>query len=199
VKNKELIITTLVFFLLVNTSYYWEGKLGHGAFPVFMILILVFIGLAIALLRQLVFALLEKFSSRQRIFTMGFMASVLAVTFLKPAGLINFDKFEGEDILVASREGAANCMTVFKLKDNKKFSEVTHCFGVSQYNGYYTLKNDTIFFEKIEKGRDAKEFYRFAVIKPSKFNANRFDLVRFKNLEDTAGHRLWIWKNDLPK
>ncbi|MFM2359398.1 MAG: hypothetical protein RLY16_1391, partial [Bacteroidota bacterium] len=46
-----LIITTIIFFLLVNTTYYWEGKLGFFVVPVFALLVAVYFGLAIALLR----------------------------------------------------------------------------------------------------------------------------------------------------
>lgn len=129
------------------------------------------------------------------------MTTVLALAFFKPAGLIDFWKFEGNDILIAKREGAANCMTTFKLKENNKFTEKSVCFGMTEIKGDYKLKNDTIFFENVKLGRGEDEFYKFAIIRPSKFNnANsHFDLVRYKSLNDSIGHELWITKNDLYK
>ncbi|MBP6023036.1 hypothetical protein [Ferruginibacter sp.] len=200
-KNKGLIISTIIFFLLVNTTYYWESKLGLVAFPAFLFLVIVFFVLLILLLRQIILAIKEKFSERQRLLIIAILTTVLALAFFKPAGLIDFEKFEGKDILVARREGAANCMTTFKLKENSKFTEKSVCFGMTEIKGDYKLKKDTIFFENVELARGEDEFYKFAVIRPSKFNKdnNHFDLVRYKDLNDTTGHELWITKNDLYK
>lgn len=123
------------------------------------------------------------------------MTTVLILTFLKPNGLINFDKLSGNDVLVAQREGVANCMTTIKLKENKTFRERIVCFGVSDIKGTYELKNDTIFFKNIEFGRYNNEFYEFAVIKSS--NNNTFSLTKYKNKNDTIGYELLVVKNEL--
>ncbi len=114
----------------------------------------------------------------------------LGLASFKPNGFINFEKFEGSDILIAQREGAANCTTTFKLKENNKFTEQSVCFGTTEIKGDYKIQNDTIFFENVELGRGEDEFYKFAVIRPSKFNKDNkhFDLVRYKDLKDTIGH-----------
>ncbi len=91
--------------------------------PAFLILLIIYVVLAIGLIIQLIRAFREQFNKRYRIFTIGFIASILILTTLKPFGLINFDKFSGKDLLIAQREGAANCMTTFKLKENYKFTE----------------------------------------------------------------------------
>lgn len=183
----------------MNTNYYWEGKLGLFAFPSFMLLILIYLGLGISLIRQLYLAIKEKFDNKLRLFTIGLLVFVLTITFLRPNGLIDFDKLKGGDILVAQREGAANCMTTLKLKDNFTFRERNVCFGVTETKGKYHVKNDTIYFDNVDTGRYLNEHYRFGVVKPSKFNKDgkHFDLVRYKSLADTLGHELWIIKNDL--
>jgi hypothetical protein len=200
-KNKGLIIATIIFFLLVNTTYYWEGKLGLYAFPTFIVLALVFVGLIIALLRQIYFSLREKFTDRQRLFLVGLLTIVLTLTAYKPFGLVDFDKLEGGDLLIAEREGAANCMTTLKLKDDLTFRERNVCFGVGEIKGSYHLQNDTIYFDKVQLGRHENEFYEFAVVTQSKFNKDgkHFDLTRYKNINDTVGHELWITKNELFK
>jgi hypothetical protein len=200
-KNKGLIITTIIFFLLINTTYYWEGKLGVLAFPGFLLLAIIYIGLAIALLRQLYFSVKERFKIRYRNVTIGLLTLVLVLTFLKPAGLIGFDKFEGINLLVAEREGAANCFTTLKLKDNMTFRERIGCFGVSETKGTYKFVNDTIFFDNVKFSRANNEFYKFAIIRPSKFDNNKIiaDLILYKDLKDTTGYELWITKNELQK
>ncbi len=200
-KNAGLYITTIIFFLLVNTTYYWEGKLGLFAIPAFVLLVAVYFGLAIALLRQIYFLIKEKFKQNHRFILIGLLTTVLLLTYFKPLGIVDFDKFEGTDILIAKREGAANCLTTLKLKDDYTFKERIGCFGVSEIKGTFRVANDTIYFDNIQLGRHEEGFYKFAVIKPTKFDSPKIfgDLIRYKDLTDTVGHFLWITKNDLSK
>lgn len=198
-KHKVLIITTILFFLTVNTIYFWESKLGLIAFPAFLLLVLIFLILSIILLQQTYLVITEKFEDKMRIFSIVLLTTVLCLTFLFPTGLFNFNKLSHHDILVAEREGAANCMTTFKMKDNHKFSERNVCFGVTEVSGNFKIINDTIYFENVELGRDVREFYEFAVVRQSKYRTSKdaFDLVRYKSKSDTTGHELWITKNSL--
>jgi hypothetical protein len=200
-KNKGLYITTIIFFLLFNTTYYWEGKIGFFAIPAFVLLVAVYFGLSIALLRQIYFSFKEKFKQNHRFILIGLLTTVLLLTYFKPLGIVDFDKFEGTDILIAEREGAANCLTILKLKDDYTFRERIGCFGVSEIKGTFRVANDTIYFDNIQLGRQEESFYKFAVIKPTKFDNLNIsgDLIRYKDLTDTVGHFLWITKNDLSK
>jgi hypothetical protein len=172
-KNKGLLITTIIFFIIVNTTYYWEGKFGLFAFPAFLVLVVVYLGLAISLVIIIFLAVKEKLVYKSRLLLIGLLTIVLALTFYKPFGLINFDKLEGDNLLIAEREGAANCMTTLKLKDDFTFRERTVCFGITEIKGNYHLQNDTIFFDNVSVGRHEDEFYKFAVIEPSKFNKDK--------------------------
>jgi len=199
VKQKGLFITTILFFLIVNTNYFWEGKLGLFAFPVDFLLVIVFLVLGFLLLRQLFFAFREKFIDKQRLVIIGILVVVVTVTVLKPNGLINFDKLQGKDLLVAEREGAANCMTTLKLKENNTFTERTVCFGVMEIKGNYELKGDTIFFKNIGFVRHESGYYKFAVIRKSDSERTKYlgDIVMYKSYSDTTGRDLWITKNEL--
>jgi hypothetical protein len=127
------------------------------------------------------------------------LLTVLTLTLFKPFGLIDFGKFESADILVAQREGAANCQTTFRLKENYRFTEKVICFGVTDVEGDCKFINDTIYFENVKPGRAKDGFFKFAVIQPSKFynDGKHFDLVRYGGSNDTTGNRLIISKNDL--
>ncbi|PXY39530.1 hypothetical protein DMB65_17060 [Flavobacterium cheongpyeongense] len=92
-KNKRLIITIIVFCIIVNTSYYWKGKLYFLTFPAFFILFIVYVGLGLALIRELYFAFKDNFKDKKRILTIGLLITVLTLTFLKPFGFINFEEF----------------------------------------------------------------------------------------------------------
>lgn len=198
-KYKGLLIATSIFFILVNTAYFWEGKLGGYAFFSFFGMIVFFIILTVLLTRQILFAFKEKFHNRKRLFAIAFVSLVLFLALILPEGVINFDKLEGNDVLIAGREGSANCTTTLKLKENNKFIEKRICFGITEVHGNYQIKNDTIYFENVKTDRDENEFYSFAVIEPSLFspNQNKFDIVRYKNINDTTGDILLIVKNEL--
>ena len=161
----------------------------------------VYFGLAIALLRQIYFSVKEKFKQNHRFILIGLLTTVLLLTYFKPLGIVDFDKFEGTDILIAEREGAANCLTTLKLKADYTFRERIGCFGVSEIKGTFRVANDTIYFDNIQLGRQKESFYKFAVIKLTKFDNPKIfgDLIRYKDLTDTVGHFLWITKNDLSK
>lgn len=201
IKNKGLIITAIIFFLIVNTTFFWGRNLGLWDMPVVLILYVIFLALGIALLSQIYFGIKVKRFDKNRLFTIAVLLFVLVSFYFKPSGIIDFGNVTGKDILVAQREGAANCMTTFRLKDDYSFVETNVCFGRTETKGKYHIQNDTIYFEQVELGRVEEEYYEFAIIKPSKLNndGNQFDLFRYKNLNDTIGHELWITKNELNK
>lgn len=200
-KNRGLLITTVIFFLTINTRYYWEGKLGHFAFPVFLILLVIYFILTITLVRQIYFAVKEKMADKPRLLLISILTFILVLTFIKPLGIINFNQFEDNAILISENEGAANCSIRLKLNDDFTFKERNVCFGITEISGKYHIKNDTIYFVDVELGIHENEFYKFAIIKASKFNKDRkhFELIRYKSFTDTVGHKLLITKNELNK
>ena len=180
----------------MNLSHFWDGKLGIWAVPVFVLLIIVFIVLSILCFIQIAKAVKEKFSNGSRVWSVVVMVLCLSLVYIKPKGIIDFEKYEGEDLLVASREGAANCTITLKLKDNHNFKEKSVCFGVTEVTGKYTVRNDTIFFTDVKVPRGDEESYEFAVLKKMK-NSDVKSLFRYRNMNDTIGNELWITKNEL--
>ena len=199
-KRKGLLIATIFFFLIVNTSYFWESRLGMFFIPIFLIIIIYFLVLAILLLRQFIFAFKEKFIDKQRIIVIAAMAFVLATSFLFPTGLINFSAFESEDLLIAQRKGVANCTLTLKLKANNKFVNTNICFGIYDRFGDYIIKEDTIFFKNVSQGRNEEKFHEFAIIESDSSNSDCLGgIIMYKNHSDTIGSPLRIIKNELVK
>lgn len=166
-----------------------------------ILLILFFLVLTFKLIVQIFISIREKFGNRHRLYVIGIMTIVLTLTFFFPGGLINFEIFESESILIAQREGVANCMTTLRLKKNNKFVERSVCFGITETTGEYTLKKDTIFFENISVGRNENDYFKFAVIKNLETKDKKYkgDLVLFRKFSDTTGLALLIIKNELTK
>lgn len=200
-KPKTLLVITLLFFITLNTAYYWEGSFGLYFFPFVLFLGVIYLWMVFLFFQQLYWLIKERFTDKKRLLVTSILTAVLLLTFYRPFGLINFARFESEGMLVAEREGAANCMTTFKLKDDFTFKEKTACFGISETSGRYHLQHDTIYFDNVSVGRHEDKYYEFAVIKPSKFypDSKHFDLVRYESLADTVGVTLWVTKNELGK
>ena len=159
----------------------------------------IYITFIFILLAQLYYGIKEDFKNIKRLFCIGIIFIVLLLTYLKPFGLINFEKFESKDLLIAYKEGVANCSTRLKLKENGKFNERNVCFEISEISGEYVLKNDTIFFKNINSEQNEK-YYEFAIIKKVNIsNSNKIKLIRYNNQNDTIGNILWIKKNELNK
>jgi len=161
-------------------------------------MVVFFVILSVLLVRQIFLLIEENFQDRKRVAIIGLMIFVLATSFLFPGGLIDFEKFESESLLIAQREGAANCMTTLKLNANHKFKERNVCFGIAETTGNYRIVGDTIYFENNYLGRAKNEFYGFAVIiNEDKKGKHLGYMVMFENHSDTIGYPLWITKNEL--
>jgi hypothetical protein len=187
------------FFVVLNTAYFWQPKIGIIALPIFLILIGAYIFLAGLLVGQMFFLIRERFADKQRLLVVGLLSTVLLLTILRPNGPIDFDELEGKDVFIAQREGSANCMITFKLKEGNKFLERNVCFGVTEIRGDYKLKGDTIIFSNVELARNEKKYFQFAIIRDAddKCNDTSGDLVRYNDQSDTTGQTLWIIRNDL--
>lgn len=197
-KYKGFIIATTIFFLIINTSYFWEGKLGGWAFPVFTVLFIFYVILAAMLLRQLIVSFKEKFTDRQRVTVSVSLLLILLLVCFKPSGIIDFDKLAGKDVLIAEREGAANCKTLLKLKDNYTFIEKSVCFSVTEVKGSYEIRGDTVFFKNVSLDRYTDSFYQYAIVRPTGYEVKAIgSLMLYRDKADKKGQELWIVRNDL--
>src|ERR1017187_3788583 len=140
-KLKTALITTLAFFLIISTMYFWESPIGILFFPVLTILFLVFIFLFVSLLYQLALTKNENYKNKRRMVLIVSMILVLGLTIYRPTGVIDFEGFGGKDLLVAESVHVAACRSTVKLKSKNEFYENLICFGVQKSNGEYSINN----------------------------------------------------------
>lgn len=198
-QNKQLLTITILFFVLVNTAYFWEAKLGYFSFPFFLILFIIYIIIVIFTIYLICIFIIDK--NTKQLITICISTFLLLLIFLKPTGIINFEALQGADLLIASREGGGNCATVLKLKQSKFFKERSVCFGITEVEGNYELIHDTIYFKNIRPISQKNDYYKFAIIEPSRhiIKDKIYVLTRYKSLNDTIGSELWITKNEFIK
>ncbi len=165
----------------------------------YLILVIAFIVLAVALIKQIYRAFKEKLKNRQRLFVITLMTLVLTSSFLMPYGVIDFDKLTGKNVLEAYREGSANCTINYKLKENKKFRATNVCFGVSQVSGNYEIKNDTIYFTETDLFGRNNGTNKIGIIKPlnSKKDKKLSALLLYDDKNDRTAIELVITRNEL--
>lgn len=196
----QVAIMALLLFLLVNTMYFWEGQLGLWDIPVTLALFFYFIALAGLFIYQVVAAFKEKFTDKARLLSMLIQLAVLVSVCLAPTGLVDFDRLTGKDVLVADREGVANCVTRLKLKANSIFIQRQVCFGITEIKGSYAIKHDTLFFTNVAPNRQVDSFYTYAVLKQEKTYDNKNakpDLYMYYSKTDTVGYPLFVAENNL--
>ena len=197
VKNKTLWITTIAFFLIIQTTYYWEGKTGIFAIPITIALFITYLILFFQLILQIESLAKERFKDKQRIYISSTLLVVLILTACFPWGIIDFEKFEGKDVLIAGWTGSAGCTTSLKFKENGKLNKRVTCFGIRKANCKYYIKNDTIFFVKADD-LNIEDQYQFAVIGKSALSFNNQDgLYLFRTKNDTLPQQLIIVYNKL--
>lgn len=203
-KKKRLFTTTIIFFLTLTTSYYWEGKLGLFTFPVFIILVIIYLGLGITLFRQIHLLIKEKYTVKSRLINISTITLVLILTFSKPFVflknfyLMEFVDIESGNVLVANRYCESKRIETFKLKSNFTFSEKNVYYGVSEVNGTYRISNDTIFFDNVKRGKQEDIQYEFGVIEELEtYTELKYALKLYKDKNDTIGFNYYITKNKL--
>jgi hypothetical protein len=192
VKNKTLWSATLAFFLIIQTVYFWEGKTGLFAFPIITGLCIFYLILFFLLVQQLVLLTKKKFKEKQRIYISSTLAIVLISTAFFPSGIIDFEKFEGKDVLIAGWTGSAGCTTMLKFKENGKLYKRVTCFGIKTMNSGYYIKNDTIFFVNNSDSK-LEDQYQFAIIGKSNLSWNNEQaLFSYKTKGDSLPQELII-------
>ncbi|PZU84957.1 MAG: hypothetical protein DI529_10605 [Chryseobacterium sp.] len=108
--------------------------------------------MSIELIRQVYISSENRFNDKLRNYLIGFMILCLTLIIIKPTGIINFDKLEGENLFFAQAEGAANCTSTLKIKkDNNKFSYESICFGIEKTKGTYKIIDRIIYFDDYDK------------------------------------------------
>ncbi len=198
-KSKIWLASSLVFFLIVNTHYFWIGILGVYSLIAYLILFVIFITLFVILGWHIYLSIRNNFNNNQHLILIATMLTILTSAAFRPFGLINFQNFEGKELLTAKREGVANCMTTLKLMESKKFIDKSVCFGITEIRGDYSVNGDTIFFKNIKPRRQEQGYYKLAIISyANSKNRNILEeLKRYRSLNDTIPNVLIVIKNEL--
>lgn len=197
-KVNKILVATILFFIYINTYFLFSKIVGLLAIPLFMFTGITFLTLGTLVLYQTYLAFKEKLSNKNRVIQTTICIVLLSTIRAFPFGVIPKSLFEGKDILIAQREGAANCMSSFKLKENKKFKEETVCFADTEVKGEYEKKGDTLFFKNIDLGRVDENYYKFAVFQKGQedWNKNKNLLNFYQSEKDTEPRFLVIIKNE---
>jgi len=143
-RSRKLILISLLLLILLQTSYFWP-RIGNGFEIIMALLVVVMYVFVLAVSIYFVYkSVRERFCDRQRNRSLVVGCSVLILSFFFPSGIIDFERFEPPDLLIASYEGVANCTTTLKLKPENKCVLISICFGLNETRGTYRLWNDTI-------------------------------------------------------
>jgi hypothetical protein len=155
--QKKIFIATISYTLVWNTRYFWEYLPGLFDLGIFLLLFATIFTLGAVAVFQVYKFITEHPKNNIRLINIGLIVLAMALTHAKPSGLIDFEKYEGENTLLAKREGAANCTTSFRLKEGGRFKKTIICFGADHYWGNYEIVGDTIKFRYNRISEENKE------------------------------------------
>lgn len=173
--KKGLVLTSIIFFLTLSTSYYWEGKLGLLTLPAFVFLTIIYLVLGVMLIVQLYHLIREKINVKTRLLNFCIILVVLILTFSKPyvflknLFLMEYLDIENDNVLVAARFIESKPTETFKLNINFTFKEKNAIYSLSEMTGTYKIGDDTIYFENVRKGKLEDIQYEFGVIEELEF------------------------------
>ena len=176
-KRKNIVSGLLLLFFIIWFFQYFLSYI-QGAYTIVVFLFglgLWFVILGMALY-QIIKLLFEEPKHYQRLLYACIMLILNILSLAKPSGLIDWEKYEGENLLVAEREGTAHCTSIIKLKHNNKFKFVNRCFGVDFHWGSYYVSNDTIHLQlKSNVGYIDKEGY--ATLLKSQNDSTKYSVI----------------------
>ena len=199
-KNKLILFLSLLFLLLVNSAYFWLRLPSFWDIGITIILLLGYLALVLTLFTQIWLLYRERFKNKSRIINAIVLSSVLLLTTIFPYGMYDFEKLEGHDVIIAQREGVANCTTTFKMKSSNRFVEKSVCFGVDRYIGEYAMVGDTIKF-LFESESNFRSKSAIGIIRLNKNPASKpiGEIIYYRNFHDLNPLTLKIMKYDLKK
>lgn len=186
-KHKKVISILVILFLVIWNFSYFLGYLQKGfiSFIVLQNSILCWLLLAAIASYQVFKFIVSKKKDLQRLLYASLILIICLLSYLNPRGLINWKKFEGKSLMIASREGVANCQTYFELKENYNMKYTSACLGGMNFiHGTYRLSNDTVYMQmEYNAPYMAKESY--AILHKSNEASNSFThLSLFKGIDN---------------
>ena len=179
-KYKKLIIASTLFFILVGTRFFWEGKTGFFHFPTMIIQLICYFILVGIVIRYSYLIFKEKCQDKQRIFVVLFTFSVLIFTTIFPLGI----EPKNNLLVVSSGRGTVPCFEIIYFRHNNRFIERDICFSMFERRGRFELRGDTIFPITFEKN-SIFEVFKFAII-----SENRKDLYFYRDKNDSIPYRM---------
>ncbi|MEP7198128.1 MAG: hypothetical protein ABI851_16540 [Saprospiraceae bacterium] len=181
-KRKKIILLLITFLVAIWNFQYFLSYI-KGLYTIFVWIIGPILWLLLLTIGvfQIIRLVVEREKHFDRLKISLIIFSMLILTFSKPLGVINWEKYEDENFLVATMTGTANCKTIMQLKPNNKFKYVSICFGKDFYFGRYDVKGDTIYLHS-EKRTPYMDRNSYALLAKS---GNKLDEYR----------RLWLYQN----
>ncbi|WP_125185425.1 hypothetical protein [Botryobacter ruber] len=197
-KNKSIIISSILFFLLFNTSFLWQKLPGLWDLGIIAVLVIAFLALAVVLLVQFTLLIFGKFKSKKKNISTAVLAFVLLITVIFPFGVYNPNHFEEPNLIFARLESTANCTSSLKIRKENRFSYTSVCFGFDDYNGTYEIVGDTIKLLYDDKSPfNSKVAYGIVELDSVATDTHKGTLWYHRSLEDEKPMPLAILEYDL--
>lgn len=178
-KGQKKISILILMFIGIWFFQYFLSYI-QGAIPLLSILLGLFLWLSLLLtaIGQMIILLLEQRKHYRRLFFITIIIFANSISFINPQGIVDWESYEGENLLVAKREGTVGCQEIIKLRRGNRFKYSNICFGTQFLQGNYQLKEDTLW---LEPDGNSKLMNRnaYGVFENNRNDKNRYDQLCF--------------------
>jgi len=184
-KHKS-VIASIFLLTAVNTAFLWERLPSLWDLGIFIALMFIWVVLGFVLLLKIGGILIDRFKNKRQIVSSSVIGIVLLLTFLYPNGIVRPENFEDPPVMIAQREGVANCSTTIVLKDDLRFKETSACFGVDRSEGSYQINGDTVKLQfDNESNFGSTETFAIIELNPDTSKSWIGSLIYYRNYGDT--------------
>lgn len=146
-KKKFISFLIILLFGIWFLQYFISYVPGAYTIGVLIIGVGLWIALFGIFIYQIIKYAIEVPKQNERLIFITLILVLNLVSFANPFGIVDWEKHEGKNILVAEMVGTANCRTIITLKNNNRLKYTSRCFGEDFYFGTYTIKNDTLYLD----------------------------------------------------
>ena len=141
------LILIIGLFIAWFFKYYIDIILGKYGFIISFTAIFIWLFLCLYTIFLILKYLIADTDVKPNVKILLIIIPLLMISLFSPNGLVNWEKLEPKNLLIARYEGTVNCQTYIKIRANNALKVSSYCFGTEHLWGKYSIINDTIFFE----------------------------------------------------
>lgn len=191
-KKKTILILMTLFCLIWFFQYFLSYIPGVYTFVVLFLGTALWTSLSGIAVYQIIKFIVEGGVIQLRLYYILSIIILIVTSIFNPSGLVDWEKYEKDSILTATRIGTVNCQTIIQLRSNNRFKYTSICFGRDFYFGSFSRSNDTLYLYPDRKMPYIEQNTFAILVKWPKDSSKYSGLILYQNFESKRSIHLGI-------